>query len=169
MPPAWRLPDAYHRLGWSAQAGGSLLGVMILSQGCRRAADAAAGARCRSPSAADCRLLCQLAGMSGFLLRHCWRRGWAAIAGFGLGAAFPLAMVLALDQPRRQARGWWLSCRAQDSSSPAACRFCRSVAGAHPQLCQRMADAGRRDAGADRTQSAFSSAQLCARAFAAAR
>lgn len=101
---AW-LPDAYHRLGWTAQAGGSLLGVMILCQ--------VAGALLMPLLArkADRRpqlmisLVCQLVGMSGFLfapLLAPWL--WAAIAGFGLGAAFPLAMVLALDHlPHPQA------------------------------------------------------------------
>ncbi|ALV93261.1 MULTISPECIES: cyanate transporter [Pantoea] len=101
---AW-LPDAYHHLGWSAQAGGSLLGAMILCQ--------VAGALLMPLLArkADRRpqliisLVCQLVGMCGFLfapLLAPWL--WAAIAGFGLGAAFPLAMVLALDHlPHPQA------------------------------------------------------------------
>lgn len=101
---AW-LPDAYHHLGWSAQAGGSLLGAMILCQ--------VAGALLMPMLArkADRRpqliisLVCQLVGMCGFLfapLLAPWL--WAAIAGFGLGAAFPLAMVLALDHlPHPQA------------------------------------------------------------------
>ena len=104
---AW-LPDAYHRLGWSAQAGGSLLGVMILSQvaGALLMPLLARGADRRPQLIVS--LLCQLAGMSGFLfapLLAPWL--WAAIAGFGLGAAFPLAMVLALDhlpQPQAGAR-----------------------------------------------------------------
>ncbi|WP_058973873.1 cyanate transporter [Type-D symbiont of Plautia stali] len=101
---AW-LPDAYHHLGWSAQAGGSLLGAMILCQ--------VAGALLMPLLArkADRRpqliisLVCQLVGMCGFLfapLLAPWL--WAAIAGFGLGAAFPLAMVLALEHlPHPQA------------------------------------------------------------------
>ena len=101
---AW-LPDAYHHLGWSAQAGGSLLGVMILCQ--------VAGALLMPLLArkADRRpqlvisLACQLIGIGGFLfapLLAPWL--WAAIAGFGLGAAFPLSMVLALDHlPHPQA------------------------------------------------------------------
>lgn len=101
---AW-LPDAYHHLGWSAQAGGSLLGVMILCQ--------VAGALLMPLLArkADRRpqlivsLVCQLIGMCGFLFAPTlapWL--WAAIAGFGLGAAFPMAMVLALDHlPHPQA------------------------------------------------------------------
>ena len=101
---AW-LPDAYHHLGWPAQAGGSLLGAMILCQ--------VAGALLMPLLArkADRRpqliisLVCQLIGMSGFLFAPLFAPWlWAAIAGFGLGAAFPLAMVLALDHlPHPQA------------------------------------------------------------------
>ncbi|BAN99006.1 major facilitator superfamily protein [Plautia stali symbiont] len=104
---AW-LPDAYHRLGWSAQAGGSLLGVMILSQVAGALLMPLLARRADRRPQLIVNLLCQLAGMSGFLfapLLAPWL--WAAIAGFGLGAAFPLAMVLALDhlpQPQAGAR-----------------------------------------------------------------
>lgn len=94
---AW-LPDFYHQLGWSAQAGGSLLGVMIACQ--------VAGALVfpMLVKGADRRplllltLVLQLGGMLGLLvapLYHPWL--WAGIAGIGLGGAFPLSLVLALD------------------------------------------------------------------------
>lgn len=104
---AW-LPDAYQQAGWSAQAGGSLLAVMIALQvtGAVLMPLLARGSDRRPQLAIS--LVCQLIGMAGFLLAPLlapWL--WAAIAGFGLGAAFPLAMVLALEhlpQPQAGAR-----------------------------------------------------------------
>jgi len=101
---AW-LPDAYHALGWSAQAGGSLLGVMILCQVAGALLMPLLARRADRRPQLIVSLACQLAGMGGFLcapLLAPWL--WAAIAGFGLGAAFPLAIVLALDHlPHPQA------------------------------------------------------------------
>ncbi|MDO6407379.1 cyanate transporter [Pantoea phytobeneficialis] len=104
---AW-LPDAYQQLGWSAQAGGALLAVMIALQvtGALLMPLLARGSDRRPQLIFS--LACQLIGMAGFLLDPLlvpWL--WAAIAGFGLGAAFPLAMVLALEhlpQPQAGAR-----------------------------------------------------------------
>jgi len=101
---AW-LPDAYHQLGWSAQAGGSLLGVMILCQVAGALVMPLLARRADRRPQLIISLACQLIGISGFLcapLLAPWF--WAAIAGFGLGAAFPLSMVLALDHlPHPQA------------------------------------------------------------------
>lgn len=94
---AW-LPDAFHHLGWSPQAGGSLLGIMILFQVAGALLMPLLARRADRRPALLVSLLCQLAGMSGFLLAPLlapWL--WAAVTGFGLGAAFPLAIVLALD------------------------------------------------------------------------
>lgn len=94
---AW-LPDFYHQLGWSTQAGGSLLGMMIACQvsGALLLPLLARG-RDRRPLLLFT-LAMQLSGMLGFLLAPQgapWL--WAGIAGVGLGGAFPLALVLALD------------------------------------------------------------------------
>ncbi len=101
---AW-LPDAYHQLGWSAQAGGSLLGMMILCQVAGALVMPLLARRADRRPQLIISLACQLIGISGFLcapLLAPWL--WAAIAGFGLGAAFPLSMVLALDHlPHPQA------------------------------------------------------------------
>ncbi len=101
---AW-LPDAYHHLGWSAQAGGSLLGAMILCQVAGALLMPLLARRADRRPQLIISLSCQLIGIGGFLfaplLAPWW---WAAIAGFGLGAAFPLSMVLALDHlPHPQA------------------------------------------------------------------
>lgn len=104
---AW-LPDFYHQLGWSPQAGGSLLGMMIACQvtGALLLPLLARG-RDRRPLLL-LTLLMQFSGMLGFLFAPQlapWL--WAGIAGFGLGGAFPLALVLALDhleQPQAGAR-----------------------------------------------------------------
>lgn len=94
---AW-LPDFYHQLGWSAQAGGSLLGVMIACQ--------VAGALVfpMLVKGADRRplllltLALQLCGLLGLLIAPLYQPWlWVGIAGVGLGGAFPLALVLALD------------------------------------------------------------------------
>lgn len=104
---AW-LPDFYHQLGWSAQAGGSLLGMMI---GCQVAGALLLPLLARGSDRRPLLLLTltlQLCGMLGFLLAPQsvpWL--WAGIAGVGLGGAFPLALVLALDhlaQPQAGAR-----------------------------------------------------------------
>lgn len=104
---AW-LPDFYHQFGWSAQAGGSLLGVMI---GCQVAGALLLPLLARGSDRRPLLLLTlslQLSGLLGFLLAPQaapWL--WAAIAGAGLGGAFPLALVLALDhlaQPQTAAR-----------------------------------------------------------------
>lgn len=104
---AW-LPDFYHQLGWSAQAGGSLLGVMI---GCQVTGALLLPLLARGSDRRPLLLLTltlQLCGMLGFLLAPQaapWL--WAGIAGVGLGGAFPLALVLALDhlaQPQAGAR-----------------------------------------------------------------
>ena len=104
---AW-LPDFYHQLGWPAQAGGSLLGMMIACQviGALLLPLLARG-RDRRPLLL-LTLAMQLSGMLGFLFAPQlapWL--WAGIAGAGLGGAFPLALVLALDhlaQPQAGAR-----------------------------------------------------------------
>lgn len=94
---AW-LPDFYHQLGWSAQAGGSLLGVMIT---CQVAGAMVFPLLTRGPDRRPLLLLTlifQLSGMLGLLfapLYHPWL--WVGMAGVGLGGAFPLALVLALD------------------------------------------------------------------------
>ncbi|MGK3142791.1 cyanate transporter [Pantoea sp. C2G6] len=104
---AW-LPDFYHQLGWSAQAGGSLLGVMI---GCQVMGALLLPLLARGRDRRPLLLLTlalQFSGMLGFLLAPGlapWL--WAGIAGAGLGGAFPLALVLALDhlaQPQAAAR-----------------------------------------------------------------
>jgi len=104
---AW-LPDFYHQLGWSDQAGGSLLGVMI---GCQVTGALLLPLLARGHDRRPLLLLTlamQFSGMLGFLLAPQlapWL--WAGIAGFGLGGAFPLALVLALDhlaQPQAGAR-----------------------------------------------------------------
>lgn len=104
---AW-LPDFYHQLGWSAQAGGSLLGMMI---GCQVTGALLLPLLARGNDRRPLLLLTltlQLCGMLGFLLAPQaapWL--WAGIAGVGLGGAFPLALVLALDhlaQPQAGAR-----------------------------------------------------------------
>ncbi|WP_128083831.1 MFS transporter, partial [Pantoea eucrina] len=101
---AW-LPDAYQQAGWSEQAGGSLLGVMILCQviGALLMPLLARHTDRRPPLIFS--LLCQLTGMAGLLVAPQFAPWcWAAVAGFGLGAAFPLTMVLALDHlPHPQA------------------------------------------------------------------
>ena len=104
---AW-LPDFYHQLGWSAQAGGSLLGMMI---GCQVTGALLLPLLARGRDRRPLLLLTlamQFSGMLGFLFAPQlapWL--WAGIAGFGLGGAFPLALVLALDhleQPQAGAR-----------------------------------------------------------------
>ncbi|MDH2067597.1 cyanate transporter [Pantoea sp. GD03673] len=104
---AW-LPDFYHQLGWRAQAGGSLLGMMI---GCQVAGALLLPLLARGRDRRPLLLLTlamQLCGMLGFLFAPQlapWL--WAGMAGFGLGGAFPLALVLALDhlaQPQAGAR-----------------------------------------------------------------
>lgn len=104
---AW-LPDFYQQQGWSAQAGGSLLGMMI---SCQVAGALLLPLLVRGADRRPLLLLAlcmQLSGMVGFLLAPQaapWL--WAGIAGFGLGGAFPLALVLALDhltQPQAAAR-----------------------------------------------------------------
>ncbi|MFV9668045.1 cyanate transporter [Pantoea sp. KXB25] len=104
---AW-LPDFYHQLGWSAQAGGSLLGMMI---GCQVSGALLLPLLVRGRDRRPLLLLTlamQFGGMLGFLFAPQlapWL--WAGVAGFGLGGAFPLALVLALDhleQPQAGAR-----------------------------------------------------------------
>jgi len=104
---AW-LPDFYHQRGWSAQAGGSLLGMMI---GCQVTGALLLPLLARGRDRRPLLLLTlamQFCGMLGFLFAPQlapWF--WAGIAGFGLGGAFPLALVLALDhleQPQAGAR-----------------------------------------------------------------
>lgn len=101
---AW-LPDAYRQSGWSEQAGGSLLGVMILCQVIGALLMPLLARRADRRPQLIFSLLCQLAGMAGLLIAPLFAPWcWAAVAGFGLGAAFPLAMVLALDHlPHPQA------------------------------------------------------------------
>jgi len=94
---AW-LPPYYMQSGSSAQSSGSLLALLTLGQ--------AAGALLMPilTRHQDRRkvllfaLLLQLAGFCGFIwlpqqLPVCW----ALLCGFGLGGAFPLSLVLALD------------------------------------------------------------------------
>ncbi|PKC41097.1 major facilitator transporter [Pantoea ananatis 15320] len=94
---AW-LPDFYHQQGWSAQAGGGLLGVMIA---CQVAGALVFPLLVRGADRRPLLLLTlalQLCGLTGLLvapLYPAWL--WAGIAGVGLGGAFPLALVLALD------------------------------------------------------------------------
>lgn len=102
------LPQNYARLGWTSQTSGTLLAVMIAAQ--------VAGALLmplltRGQDRRHLLLFClllQAAGLSGFLfapLLAPWI--WALIAGCGLGGAFPLALVLALDHlpaPQQGAR-----------------------------------------------------------------
>lgn len=94
---AW-LPDFYHQQGWSAQAGGSLLAMMI---SCQVAGALLLPLLARGADRRPLLLLAlgmQFCGMMGFLFAPQaapWI--WAGVAGFGLGGAFPLALVLALD------------------------------------------------------------------------
>ncbi|MCW1832799.1 cyanate transporter [Pantoea ananatis] len=94
---AW-LPDFYHQQGWSTQAGGGLLGVMIA---CQVAGALVFPLLVRGADRRPLLLLTlalQLCGLTGLLvapLYPAWL--WAGIAGVGLGGAFPLALVLALD------------------------------------------------------------------------
>lgn len=94
---AW-LPDSFMSNGWPAQASGALLALMIAAQVCgalilpllTRGQD-------RRALILLC-LLLQAVGLSGFLfhpLAAPWL--WAVTAGVGLGGAFPLTLVLALD------------------------------------------------------------------------
>jgi CP family cyanate transporter-like MFS transporter len=98
---AW-LPDSFMRYGWPAQASGTLLALMIAAQVCGALILPLLG---RGQDRRGLILLCLLlqgVGLSGFLflpLAAPWL--WAIAAGVGLGGAFPLALVLALDHLAR--------------------------------------------------------------------
>jgi CP family cyanate transporter-like MFS transporter len=93
---AW-LPHFYEQLGWNAQRAGSMLALMTLAQ-LVAALLMPALARGRR----DLRhwlavtLLAQLAGFSGLLL-NAPAAANVVLLGFGLGGAFSLCMVLALE------------------------------------------------------------------------
>lgn len=104
---AW-LPDALIAIGWTAQRSGTLLALMIAAQvGGALGLPLLALGQDRRPLLLLC-LACQAIGLSGFLfapLAAPWL--WASVAGVGLGGAFPLTLVLALDHlplPARAAR-----------------------------------------------------------------
>ncbi len=116
---AW-LPAFYIEIGASAQYSGSLLALMTLGQ--------AAGALLMPAMARhqDRRkllmlaLALQLVGFCGFIwLPLQLPVLWAMVCGLGLGGAFPLCLLLALDlrNPLLLAN-WWRLCRGSVLSSP---------------------------------------------------
>jgi len=105
---AW-LPMFYRQLGWSAQAAGSLIGVMTIFQVlgaftapllARRWAD-------RRPWLMLA-LVLQLLGMAGLLLApQTGTALWVALIGCGLGSMFSLCLTLTLDHlPDARAAGY---------------------------------------------------------------
>lgn len=93
------LPPYYIQLGDSAQYSGSLLALLTVRANRRRAAAPGAG----SPGEDRRQLLLlalalQLIGFCGFIwLPEHFSALWAIACGVGLGGAFPLCTVLALD------------------------------------------------------------------------
>ncbi|HEJ9095990.1 cyanate transporter [Serratia odorifera] len=94
---AW-LPPYYMQLGWQAQASGALLALMTAGQ---VAGALLLPALARSTDRRPLLLLAlamQLVGLIGLIYQPQtlpWL--WALLAGLGLGGAFPLCLVLALD------------------------------------------------------------------------
>ncbi|MFI8416062.1 cyanate transporter [Serratia sp. NPDC078593] len=94
---AW-LPPYYMQLGWQAQASGALLALMTAGQ---VAGALLLPALARSHDRRPLLLLAlvmQLAGFIGLIYQPNsvpWL--WALLSGVGLGGAFPLCLVLALD------------------------------------------------------------------------
>lgn len=96
------LPDSFMGYGWAAQKSGTLLALMIAAQVCGALIlPLLARGQDRRALLLLC-LLLQAVGLSGFLflpLAAPWL--WAVTAGVGLGGAFPLTLVLALDHLAR--------------------------------------------------------------------
>lgn len=103
---AW-LPPYYMQLGWQPQASGVLLALMTLGQVAGALAlPALARGHDRRPLlwAALIMQLVGFIGLIGWPLQTPWL--WALLAGVGLGGAFPLCLVLALDHlPQPAAAG----------------------------------------------------------------
>ena len=94
---AW-LPPAFAQRGWSNQEAGALLALMTAAQvlGALAMPVLARGRRDLRPWLAIL-LLMQLAGFGGLLAELPAAAGVVVLLGFGLGGAFSLCMVLALD------------------------------------------------------------------------
>jgi CP family cyanate transporter-like MFS transporter len=102
---AW-LPQHYAQLGWSHEQSGALLALMTVAQLLAALAmpALARGRRDLRPWLA-LMLLAQLAGFAGLLL-NAPATTVVGLLGVGLGGAFSLSMVLALDHsPRPEAAG----------------------------------------------------------------
>ena len=101
---AW-LPQFYAQQGWDAQRAGAMLALMTAAQVAAALAVPvlARGHRDLRPWLAAT-LLAQLAGFAGLALQAPGAVAIVALLGFGLGGAFALCMVLALDhlpEPRQ--------------------------------------------------------------------
>nr|WP_162492778.1 cyanate transporter [Serratia rubidaea] len=103
---AW-LPPYYMQLGWQPQASGALLALMTLGQVLGALALPALARGHDRRQLLWVALTLQLVGFIGLIgwpLQTPWL--WALLAGFGLGGAFPLCLVLALDHlPQPAAAG----------------------------------------------------------------
>lgn len=103
---AW-LPPYYMQLGWQPQASGALLALMTLGQVIGALALPALARGHDRRQLLWVALTLQLVGFIGLIgwpLQTPWL--WALLAGFGLGGAFPLCLVLALDHlPQPAAAG----------------------------------------------------------------
>ncbi|PKH24790.1 cyanate transporter [Enterobacterales bacterium CwR94] len=102
---AW-LPDSYQQLGWSAQQGGSLLALLTVGQVVGAIVLPLLARGIDRRPLLWLALALQLFGFSGLLLAPLVQPWiWALSAGIGLGGAFPLCLVLALDQQPSPERG----------------------------------------------------------------
>ncbi len=94
---AW-LPPYYIQLGFSAQSSGSLLALMTLGQTLGALILPMLANRQDRRGLLLFTLLLQLIGFCGFIwLPQQFAILWAVVCGIGLGGAFPLCLVLALD------------------------------------------------------------------------
>ncbi|UWM47414.1 cyanate transporter [Yersinia alsatica] len=94
---AW-LPPYYIQLGFSAQSSGSLLALMTLGQTLGALILPMLANRQDRRGLLLLTLVLQLIGFCGFIwLPQQFSILWAVVCGIGLGGAFPLCLVLALD------------------------------------------------------------------------
>lgn len=94
---AW-LPPYYIQLGFSAQSSGSLLALMTLGQTLGALILPMLANRQDRRGLLLLTLVLQLIGFCGFIwLPQQFAILWAVVCGIGLGGAFPLCLVLALD------------------------------------------------------------------------